>query len=105
MLNIAPICRSPTRDAVAVAWPWSLATVKPTRQTNVKILSRTETLLKHLQAFDNRIVHDALVYWSLRSLLGRLVDVEINGDGVLNTIAGCSDGDRIVMVEVPASAA
>jgi hypothetical protein len=37
-------------------------------------------------------------------LLWRLIDVEVDGDAMLNTIAGCSDGDWIIVVEIAAPA-
>src|SRR5215813_3894345 len=99
---MAPIWRSPARDAVGEAWPWSLAAIEPTKQININILSRTETLLEHWQAFEKLNCSSCCLLAVL--LLWRLIDVEIDHDRVLNTIAGGGDCDWVVVVEVAASA-
>ena len=43
-------------------------------------------------------------FFKVQCLLWRLINVEVDTNGVLNTIACRSDGDRIVVVKVPAAA-
>src|SRR5258705_964081 len=99
---MAPICRSPSLSAVGEAWALRCVAVALAMQISRSILPIARISLAPSGGLLKNLF--ILVSLNLRFLLRRLVDVVIDTDGVLNTVACCGDGDGIVVIVVTAAA-